>query len=296
MSRVNFRSPSGDAELRGSERAWLGGLVDDIACGALSLDSVSRIDRIRELIIPGHYMEKMSTTEVGWGPQWRSSFETALRVSLGGGVLAYQGKTIGSFSLLLNTACLLGNDQVKLAARIHGQCEIHGYVEGPNRAWLADIMQRGLDTGIYRTELPGRYRMGWEDVIALLRSRDDEPVAMSYSGCEAFPNPEVAGNAPPPMPDGWRPKGWTEQEWADVAEGDRSDYWNEGINERWYEQPPEAQWEQGMQAIRSGGNGLEISPDNWDTFRFTHELTVFDLYADDWRDRLKRALEKDSRD
>ena len=34
--------------------------------------------------------------------------------------------------------------------------------------------------------------MGWENVAALLRNRDDAPVVCSYSVTDSFPNPTIA--------------------------------------------------------------------------------------------------------
>jgi hypothetical protein len=35
---------------------------------------------------------------------------------------------------------------------------------------------------------------------------------------------------------------------------------------------------------------LEIKPDDWDDFRFTHTLSALDLRAQDWEERARRAL------
>lgn len=69
-------------------------------------------------------------------------------------------------ALAANTALVLGSDAVKMAARIHAQCEIHGYFEGKNRKWAADIVRKGRQAGIFRAN------MGWEEVIDLLEKGD----------------------------------------------------------------------------------------------------------------------------
>jgi hypothetical protein len=107
-----------------------------------------------------------------FGPQERGaqSLITALRV--GESRLRFGDREVGAWILGLNSLIAYGSDPVILAARLHGQCEIHCYVEGPNRAWLAEIIDRGRACGIYRE---GDAETSWESVAALLRSRDDEP-------------------------------------------------------------------------------------------------------------------------
>lgn len=50
MSRVYFHSPSGDAELLGSERAWLSHLAHGPARAAWDLDGVSNFERAVEIL------------------------------------------------------------------------------------------------------------------------------------------------------------------------------------------------------------------------------------------------------
>lgn len=271
MSRIYFHSPTRDAELRGSERAWMGGLTSDLAEGMLGLRNPDRVDRLKKLIHPGHYMAAHPTT--GDGMPW----ETAYRLALTAGgfddrtpLVQYEGRRIDTFVLVLNTALTLGNDATKLAARLHGACEIHTWVDGPNRAWLADIMQGGLDARIYRSGFHQQLRsdsdervwvdQGWGDVITLLRERDDEPVVTSYSVCDQFPNPG----------DAWQAFGENGHEWYDLEHDE--------------------QWRIAMEHLRARESGLEMKPDNWQPFRFDQGLSVLDLVAHDWEDRIRRAL------
>ncbi|MFF3848024.1 hypothetical protein [Streptomyces sp. NPDC002328] len=295
MSRVYFRSPTRTAELRGSERAWLGSLVNDIAIGVLDLRDLSRVERLRQLIHPDHYMAKRPTEGHGWLNDWASIYATAFAVGWdrSAPLIQYHGKQIDQFSLALNTAALLGSDQIKLAARLHGACEIHTWVDGPNRAWLADILQAGLDGGVYRRGIhyaaePDHGRpeplwvpQGWEDVVALLRERDDEPVVTSYSVTDSFPNSGV-GDWMPPWPDAV-PRDWNAlNEQQKRERGERQD--------AWYDLDAGERWRISMGGLRASSDGLELKPDNWHTFRFTHELTILDLVAHDWEERLQRAL------
>src|SRR5215472_5272064 len=192
MSRVYFHSPSGEAELWGGERARMGSLVSDIALGFIG---VGDCERLRSLVRPGHYLlDERHYPRHGQQVTWADSLKLSLRVGFDGdGTLAWKGKPVDSFSLMLNTACAVGSDAVKLAVKIHGQCEIHCWVEGSERAWVAGLIDQGLESGVFRRNLARGYAQGWEQVQECLRARDDEPVVLSYSVCDQFPNAQAAG-------------------------------------------------------------------------------------------------------
>lgn len=273
MSRVYFHSPSGDAELLGSERYHLSSLAKATAMGQVIRDP----DRFRAFLPPGHYLSQLRSNHpdawVGW-------YETALKVG-DGTVIEFDGQPIESFALLLNTALETGDEALRLAARIDGQCEIHGWVDGPNRKWLAGMMQAAVDSGAFRQgfwfqgSAAGSKRIwseqGWDEVIALLLARDDEPVVMSYSVCNGFPNPVIAGVAP------------------DYRDDPEDEY--EEAREAFSLSPKPEQWAACMAQLRTGVNGLEFRPDNWEGFRFMHKLSMTDLMADDWEDRLRGTVE-----
>lgn len=313
MSRVYFHSEHGTAELRGSERAYCGSLVSNLTAGFLRGVWGDDVDGLLALVRPDHYLHKVDRTSVGWLAPWVESFNTALTGVCSGDMLTWRGHRIESFALCLNTAMRYGNDAVKLAARIHGQCEIHCYVEGVNRWWLADLIQEGLDTQVFRAgfwyadgatvsdnpaQRPDRKWLdqGWADVQKLLRDRDDEPVVMSYSVCDQFPNRTSAAWTPPPMPEDWLP------DWAQTEAGraewecdhpdpdDRADYWDEHVGELWYELPNADQWRLGLEGLRSNGGGLEIAPETFGKYNFGHGLTLPDLLADDREERLAKAF------
>jgi hypothetical protein len=295
VSRVYFRSPSGCAELHGSERARLGGIANDIAIGALHLDDHHIIERLQQLIPDGHFMTRQHPRGPDWALTWADSFRTALLVNFGQTpLIAYRGQEVDAFDLVLNSALALGNDAVRLGVRIHGQCEIHGWVDGSNRAWLADIMQAGLDAGIYRhgfwrEPLPGStaprqwLSQGWDEVIEFLRAQDDEPVVMSYSVTDGFPN-EMVGDWMPPWPaDVPKKLGWD-----GLSEEQQTE--RQTRADAWWELDDAEQWRISMAGLRQHGGGRELRPGNWQEFRFGHRLSVLDLVAQDWEDRLARAL------
>lgn len=247
MSRIYFHSPSRESEVRGSERALMGGLISDMFLTALGISEYdfppSSPHVLRNILDPTHYAAKQT------GREFASALSVALRVGMDNSVLAVDGKTVNVFAASLNTAVVMGSDPIILSARLHGQCEIHVYVEGKNRNWLAEIIQRGRTNGIFRSD------SGWESVIEHLRERDNEPVVTSYSVCEQFPNASASG---------WKP-----DRVNDEGEGDWDAYYDLSI---------ETRWELGMTALRAK-SFMEMTPDNWRDYHFEDGLTGFDLLA-----------------
>lgn len=60
MSRVYFHSQHGEAELRGSERAHCGLLVDHLTDGFLSSIYGEDVQRLLGLVRPDHYLHKQA--------------------------------------------------------------------------------------------------------------------------------------------------------------------------------------------------------------------------------------------
>lgn len=133
-----------------------------------------------------------------------------------------------------------GGDSLKLFARLHAQCEIHAWVAGKNRAWMAKIIAEGLESGLYRQNV------GWDQVIEMLGRSKTEPVVTSYSVCEQFPSREVAN-------------------WEDDNDGDD-----------WYDLDSETRWKLAMKGLKNKTGKLELTP-KWDRYRFGDGKTVFDL-------------------
>lgn len=165
------------------------------------------------------------------------------------------GQEIRAWICALNTMIANGSDPMILGARLHGQCEVHCYVEGRNRAWLAEIIDRGLAAGIYREPLGYD---GWEKVAELLRAKDDEPVVTSYSVCDSFPSRGVAENARL-----WEPE-------PDDEDGDS-----------WYDLPEAEQWSLCLQALREDAEWMSLSPDKWrwPDFYFDTAITGYHVAA-----------------
>lgn len=341
MSRIYFHSPSGDAELHGSERVWLGHVAEGPAVAAWDLDRSSALERCTEILamvpeVPdgahgANYLhtylrealaqaERNKVCYKGWGPgqpmrgqpdhepihRLVKSLQVSLRVQ--GVTLNVAGVELRSANLDLNTALVAGSDPVRLAAKIHGWCEAHAYVEGPDRAWMATIIDQGLKAGIYRHGLwyadqPDGPKdkwsdQGWEGVQALLRSRDDEPVVLSYSVCDQFPNREVANWGPPSLPDDWAPD-WVvddkgREEWAALSEDDRASYWHDHASDLWYDLPAEQRWESAMAGLRAERSWARLGPDTLAEVTFGLPVSVYDLFAPDRDERIRAAAALES--
>lgn len=204
MSRVYFHTRhEGTAELYGSERACTGVMIDDLFCTLLNThDYPSRPSPLRRWFPPDHYIHGPSRMP------WDQHIRLALRSYTEEAVLHLpDGRTVNTWQVALNTAVIAGSDQVRFLARMHAACEIHAWLDGADRAWLADLIDQGRSSGIYR---PG---MGWEQVAALLRRSADGRVFTSYSVCDAFPNQDAAKYLPPT----WRgPAGWYDLPEAEI--------------------------------------------------------------------------------
>jgi hypothetical protein len=323
MSRVYFHSPSDEAELHGSERAWLAHLADGPGVAAWNLDGPSAFDRAAELLamvpeVPDNgyganylhtYLRTAQAQEAtnkaaykDWHPgqplngptshepqhQLIAALQTSLRVQ--GLDLEVAGVKLRTANIDLNTALIAGSDPVRLAAKIHGWCESHCWVEGPEREWLAGIIDQGLTAGLYRrglwySDTPDGPKdkwssQGWEDVLTLLRSRDDEPIVLSYSVCDQFPSPYTHPDWP----------GREVESWNDYTEAEKQAV--EDWQERWYENDDHtAKFDAGMLWLRDRRPWARLAPDTLAEVTFGLPVTVYDLFAPD-RDERVRAIHR----
>lgn len=235
MSAIYFHT---EAELErtyvsGRERAYMGTFCGDLLLMTLGLTRTwpSDAKKYRRLVPVDHYAH-VETDDI----KFVRTLSTWLHV--GQGEFGVTTK-VEPWVAALNTALAIGGDALRLMARLHGQCEIHTYVEGPNRGWLADIIDNGRASGLLRSG------QNWERVSALLSERDDAPVVTSYSVCQQFPNPHRAG-------------------WSDDEDGEG--FWRLSDSER---------WALGMAALRRDADGLEMKPDNWESFHFDNGASAF---------------------
>jgi hypothetical protein len=259
VSRVYFHTQhEGEVELRGAERAYMGGLVSDLSVALIpefsdqlvfeAMVPAARKQFGRDTYPNGRSMDPITFAK--HGPLLdKAALRSSFLVGFDRKLFQHEGRELESFELQLNTVMALGSDPLCLLARLHAQCEIHAWVEGPDRAWLADVIQQGLDAGLYRDG------MGWDKVQELLRSGSEHPVVTSYSVTDGFPNQYVAGYSPPLDDEG------------------------EPLNEHaWYDDHTDDQrWDLAMAGLRQQKGMEAMSPE---TLRngFGHGVSMLDLF------------------
>jgi hypothetical protein len=196
-----------------------------------------------------------------------------------------------SMNVELNTALAAGNLAVCLAAKIHGWCEIHPWIEETDREEFADLIGCALQDGLYREGLwydDGRgkrtwHDQGWADVIALLRDTTTHPgpVVLSSSVCDQFPNPEVSAQMipwPEGVPESWNALTIEQQEARKTA------------TSLWYALPDDQKWDTCMEGIRRLQPWANLTRDNLDTTMFGPPVSLFDLFHPDRIDRVEQAF------
>jgi hypothetical protein len=179
VSAIYWRDGSTVVRLSGAERAHMNLLIGDVFLAPFRLDGFDVRERLQRLFPPSHHVHR--APDFGWAV----TASTSLKLGWDK-LLLPDGTKVDPFTASLNTALVMGSDPFRLMARLHGQCELHAYVEGHNRSWLAGIIRQGLKVGLMRDG------QGWDDVLNLLESADDRPVVTDYSACESFPNAQVA--------------------------------------------------------------------------------------------------------
>ena len=234
MSRVYFHSPEDTAEVRGSERAYMGSVINELSLAILN--PRLQKEKLLNFLPSSCYLKRDYQSDVNWA----RDFSIWFSVGMMDDSLSVDGKQIETFGLALNTAYKLGNDVIRLMVRIHGQCEIHCWIPGRDRAWIAGIINSGLQTNLLRSDA------GWNDVIKLLNLNSKTPVVLSYSVCDSFPNPCGLGRG-----DGFRDK-----------------FWN---------MPYEKQWRLAFNALKKSQGGLKICRETWNDFYFNDGITAMDI-------------------
>lgn len=187
MSYLAFHTRCGDyTEVRGAERhhmSWMinahfWGLcpqhdIEDIEPWVIGFDR--EIAVYKELL----YQEQYSTAG-DYKRQIIDSVRCAMNVSYRAIVKLKDGTTTTAATLAANTALKLSGEPMQLFARLHAQCELNAWVAGKNRAWMAGVIEDGLELGLYRDG------MGWEKVVDLLRKSKRGSVVTEYSVTDSF--------------------------------------------------------------------------------------------------------------
>jgi hypothetical protein len=178
MSAIYFHTKDeGTKAIRGSERRHFGNLCNHVLMAAIGAirDTQESPHWLRRMVPASHYLRTTAPEHFAKSAEAALSVSDDLHLTFPG-----TDETADPFTLALNTAIAVGPGPLCLAARIHGQCEIHSWVDGHNRAWLADIIDHGCRVGLFR------HKQGWAELLPWLRAREDAPVVLSYSVCDSF--------------------------------------------------------------------------------------------------------------
>jgi hypothetical protein len=197
MSRIYFHSTSDTLAIAGAERAHAAVLCERLA--ATQLDCLWE-DPMLDFL-----------KRTGWQESKGSITSSCLWLHGDESVVLPNGAETERWLLGLNTAMAVGNDIISLLAHMHAQCEIHGWVRGSNRWWLARLIDSGRAMKILRPD------MGWEELSTFLKSSADEPVVTSYSVTDQFPNQYIA-HVPEENHEWWS-KQSVEDQWRMAMEG-----------------------------------------------------------------------------
>lgn len=290
MSYLTFAAPTAAAELAGPERHWLLHLAHGPAIAAWDLDQSFGLDhlaRIIELVpeVPdGQYGANYLHTYLR---QAKDEHRAAIANGGIGGVDAYgrlvsslkarlgsagsltfriAGRELACADVNLNTALAAGADPIRLAAKLAAW--EHCYIEGADRAWVADIIDNGREIGMYRPD------MGWEAVANLLRACDDEPVVTSHSTESGWPNmwiTPLAAAVPATVTYGSMSD--EEREAADEAQT--------RAEERWDAMTPDERWEVSLASLKQRRPWSRLAPETLGEIWFGTTVTVYDLLAED---------------
>lgn len=233
MSRVYFHMLDGTVEVHGSERHRAAQLVEGIGASILS-----------------RYVEQL-----GLDRSYEQPGMLRAHFSMLDGRIKVAGREINGWQLLLNTALDTGNEAICFLTKFHAQSEIHAWVAGEHRAWLAGVIEQAIELKIVRPEVPHKpgepFSTGWRELIAALRRTDANPVVMSYSVTAQFPNYQLwNGDEDNPIPE-------------DASER----------SEAFYDHTLSKQWDLCMPAIRD----LQMTPENLCTYGFGDGMSALGL-------------------
>ena len=239
MARIHFHSPRDTLDVAGSERYHADSATRDHMWQAFGGEEAG-IELLRPYL--PDFWRCVPAEEVRYFINGSRTF--------GGGVIDIEGYSLNIGDIALNTAMDTGSDALRLLARLHAQCELHCWVDGQNRAWLADIVVAGREEGVLREG------MGWEELAAFLCAQDDEPVVCSYSVSDSFPNYEL-------LPESHHLK-------KREARGDDID----DIYDAWDRMRWPTQWKLCMGELRKRPGRIELKPDDWRTYHFGDGITA----------------------
>lgn len=252
----------GTATLAGPELHHAIALVRELGVAMLRPGRIS--ERLRSLLPQGHHLRHV--TDFDFPDAYASAFARGEEA-----LIVHKGKVLLVADFQINTAMFLTCDPLRLLLRIALTGEHHCWIAGPDRARVADIIERGL-----RHSRVLRADMGWDapvrgeqSLISLLRAGDDEPAVFSHSFGSPFPHADF-GTWQPPLSDGVH----------DLQDLDQ-DQWEQS-RKAWDALDTDTQWEHSLAGLVGY---RRLDPADLHT-PFGHGLSVMDLHATSWKTHL----------
>jgi hypothetical protein len=159
----------------------------------------------------------------------------------------------------LNACLRVGTDAAILAARLTGQVELVLWVDGPNRAWLANIIEQASGPAQALANSCLRPEAGWPMVVHHLQQSAEHPLFIWATGGRPFPNPEGwLGSA-----DEWQGLG-LEQQW----------FHTEATLRQESAQEDATSYLAGHPTLVAAPFSRELRPSNWSIFHFAELVTA----------------------
>lgn len=275
-------SPTQRITVPGPRMHHIGAYCVRLCASALGLDLFQLYlddpDQLKRLLPPGAPPLTVDTPQ-----DFYQAMVDYLLFSTDGLLHPTTGQYIDTREVILNTALVSGSDPVRLLVRLDGGGGRNLYVEGPNRNWLATVVEEGLDSGVLqRFRGQGDEESGWAELGAFLRSRDDEPVVVSRGeGDDAFPNapfgaPFVPLSVARSSTVGWAPTPGVRPDWP----GEEEALWLQWKAAVWERLSLADQWAYALRGLRQfESHELELRPESWRTYRFGDGYNAFQLLA-----------------
>lgn len=237
MSSLGFLTRDAEARVSDRERQKLVGLLDDLAWRAIERDCDPREEN-------GFSLLRQALTLPGWvaghtGTEFTRMLQLVLHGSQGQ-VRTPTGMVGSVLDVHVATVITLYPDLVTLAVRLACQAEVNGWIDGPDRAWLADLIDKGRQAD-YPPEVASTYTAGvplfadepsvnghydgWAGVAAMLRADDKQPVVLESSVTGGFPSQIWAGQEGQDRGEfrAWWNNATPEQRWAASVRGLREE-------------------------------------------------------------------------
>jgi hypothetical protein len=227
MSYIAFHT-KGREEVKvwGSERAHMQLLMADIAAAVLprGLGSVHPFVNIIPVRDQDRWVPQLTEgRHAMWIPIYLSAHSDTK--------LHFNGEDHETFETVINTILAMNSDIMSFMAKVWGNCESHGWFPPEDHMFFASIINEGLDRHILRS---GK---GWDQVLEMFSAGLEDPIVMSYSVTDGFPNAALAGHDYEEDEEWWLNTS-AEEQWdvcvAALKEKPYEDISSDTLNGRWF--------------------------------------------------------------